>query len=48
MRRIVACLFVSVDGVVGEPGEWLAMSEDLAATLAARTASTDTGETTVR
>jgi dihydrofolate reductase len=42
MRKIVACLFVSVDGVVGEPAEWLAMSEDLAATVAARATSTDT------
>ena len=42
MRKIVACLFVSVDGIVGEPAEWLAMSEQLAATIAARTASTDT------
>jgi dihydrofolate reductase len=31
-----------VDGVVGEPAEWLAMSDDLAATVAARSASTDT------
>jgi dihydrofolate reductase len=42
MRKIVACLFCSVDGVVGEPAEWLAMSDDLAATVAARSASTDT------
>ncbi len=41
MRRIVACLFVSVDGVVGEPAEWLAMSEEQAATITARTASFD-------
>ena len=31
MRKIVACLFCSVDGVVGEPADWLAMSDDLAA-----------------
>jgi dihydrofolate reductase len=42
MKKIVACLFVSVDGVVGEPADWLRMSEDLAATVAARAASTDT------
>ena len=42
MRKIVACLFCSVDGVVGEPAEWLAMSDDLAASVAARSASTDT------
>jgi dihydrofolate reductase len=42
MRKIVACLFCSVDGVVGEPAEWLTMSDDLAASVAARSASTDT------
>ncbi len=42
MRKIVACLFCSVDGVVGEPAEWLAMSDDLATFVAARSASTDT------
>lgn len=41
MRKIVACLFCSVDGIVGEPAEWLAMSDDLAASVAARSASTD-------
>jgi dihydrofolate reductase len=42
MRKIVAYLFVSLDGVVGEPAEWLSMSDDLAATVAARSVSTDT------
>ena len=42
MRKIVACLYVSVDGVVGEPAAWLAMSDDLATTVAARAPSTDT------
>ncbi len=42
MRRIVAYLFVSVDGVAGEPTEWLTVSEDIAATVAARAESTDT------
>lgn len=42
MRKIVACLFCSVDGVVGEPAEWLAMCDDLAASVAARSTSTDT------
>jgi dihydrofolate reductase len=42
MRKVVACLFCSLDGVVGEPVEWLAISDDLAATVAARSASTDT------
>ncbi len=42
MRRIIACVFCSVDGVVGEPAEWLDMSDDVAATVAARSASTDT------
>jgi dihydrofolate reductase len=42
MRKIVASLFCSVDGVIGEPAEWLAMSDDLAATVAARSTFTDT------
>lgn len=42
MRKVVAYLFVTVDGVVGEPSEWLAMSEAVEATIAARAASTDT------
>ncbi len=42
MKRIVACVFCSVDGFVGEPAEWLAMSDDLTAAVAAQRASTDT------
>jgi dihydrofolate reductase len=42
MKKVVACLFCSVDGVLGEPEEWLAMSDELAASVAARRASTDT------
>jgi dihydrofolate reductase len=42
MRKLVACVLCSVDGVVGEPAEWLAMSDELAATVTARSASTDT------
>lgn len=42
MRNVVAYLFVSVDGVVGEPAEWLAVTEDIAATVTARAESTDT------
>jgi dihydrofolate reductase len=42
MKKIVACLFCSVDGVLGEPEEWLAMSDELAASVTARSASTDT------
>jgi dihydrofolate reductase len=42
MRKIVACVLCSVDGVVGEPAEWLAMSDGLAAAVAARSASSDT------
>jgi dihydrofolate reductase len=42
MRRIVACMLVSLDGIVGEPADWLHMSPDLAATVLARGASADT------
>ena len=42
MRKIVACLFCSVDGVIGEPTEWLAMGDEEAAAVAERSASTDT------
>lgn len=42
MRKIVACLFVSADGVLGESAEWLDMGEDLAATLGTWTAYSDT------
>ncbi len=42
MKKIVACLICSVDGVVGEPGDWLTMPDDLTASIAARRASTDT------
>jgi dihydrofolate reductase len=42
LRKIVAFLFVSVDGVVGAPADWLAMSEDVAAMMVARTTSADT------
>jgi dihydrofolate reductase len=42
MSQIVAYLIVAVDGVVGEPAEWMATSEAVGATIAARAASTDT------
>ena len=42
MRKIVACVICSVDGVVGEPAEWLAMTAEETATIAARSAFSDT------
>ncbi len=42
MRKIVACVICSVDGVVGEPADWLAMTAEETATIAARSAFTDT------